>query len=351
MDVITEHVGNLSTCTTEILPSIDEYYTAFNIWGFVLFSMGGVAVSIIFASYIDTLKHVMRNAPPIVKTHSAFVVSVYPVVGLATYCAIIVPRAQLLAEAVTQGMFMASMYQLFCLLVAYCGGEAELIRNTKPDSLNTRVGPCCCWPCCCCLPLLAVNKTHVRMLRVLVLQLPVVQGLIYMVLLVMWAEEQSLYQVNYVYMQPIVVISILCGIWGMIMTMKMLTEVLKEHHMQGKFFVLQLVLLLGKLQGIIAKVLVSMDFMPCKPPITPTVYANLLYNSVMIWEMVLLSIVARIIYKKAVPDPNGSVDELPQQICTIGIKSNIPPVITECPEKRKLSELQNNNGTHFIERF
>ncbi|XP_039293319.1 uncharacterized protein LOC120353513, partial [Nilaparvata lugens] len=79
MDVITEHVGNLSTCTTEILPSIDEYYTAFNIWGFVLFSMGGVAVTIIFASYIDTLKHVMKNAPPIVKTHSAFVVSVYPV--------------------------------------------------------------------------------------------------------------------------------------------------------------------------------------------------------------------------------------------------------------------------------
>lgn len=87
-----------------------------------------------------------------------FVKLFFQVVGLATYCATIVPRSQLLAEAVTQGIFTAAMYQLFCLLVAYCGGEAELIRKAKPDSLSTRVGPCCCWPCCCCLPLLAVNK-------------------------------------------------------------------------------------------------------------------------------------------------------------------------------------------------
>jgi organic solute transporter subunit alpha len=76
---------------------------------------------------------------------------------VATYCAIVVPRAQLLAEAVTQGVFMAALYQLFCLLVAYCGGEAELIRRVKPNSLNPRVAPCCCYPCCC-LPFMTVDK-------------------------------------------------------------------------------------------------------------------------------------------------------------------------------------------------
>ncbi|XP_075233861.1 organic solute transporter alpha-like protein isoform X2 [Lycorma delicatula] len=303
--------------------------------------MGGLAVIILFLSYIDTVRHIMKNAPPMVKAHSSFVLSVYPVVGLATYCATIVPRSQLLAEAVTQGIFTAAMYQLFCLFVAYCGGEAELIRKAKPDSLNTRVGPCCCWPCCCCLPLLAVNKTHVRFLRVLVLQLPLVQGLIYMVLLVMWAEEESLYQVNYIYMQPVVVISILCCIWGMIMTMKMLTEVLKEHQMQGKFIVLQLVLLLAKLQGVIAKAVVNMNMMPCKPPITPTLYANLLYNSGMIWEMVLLSLIARVIYKKTVPDPSVP-GELPQQICTIGMK--LPQIIDKKP-------VESNNNSHISVRF
>lgn len=80
------------------------------------------------------------------------------VIALITYCAMIVPRAQLLAEAVTQGVFMVAMYQLFCLFVAYCGGEAELIRRVKPDTLEPKVPPCCCWPCCCFIPTFSVNK-------------------------------------------------------------------------------------------------------------------------------------------------------------------------------------------------
>lgn len=82
----------------------------------------------------------------------------FQVISIVTYCAMIVPRAQLLAEAVTQGVFMAAMYQLFCLFVAYCGGEAELIQKVKPDTiLMTKVGPCCCWPCCI-LPKLPIDK-------------------------------------------------------------------------------------------------------------------------------------------------------------------------------------------------
>lgn len=89
---------------------------------------------------------------------------------------------------------------------------------------------------------------------------------------------QSLYQVNYVYLQPLVVMSILCGVWGIVMTMKMLTEVLQGFHVQGKFIVLQLVLILAKLQGVWARLFVWFGWMPCKPPITPTVYANREYS-------------------------------------------------------------------------
>lgn len=84
--------------------------------------------------------------------------SVQQVVAVATYCAILVPRAHLLAEAMTQGMFMASMYQLFCLFMAYCGGEANLIASVKPQSLDMQVPPCCCWPCCWFLPKFTLTK-------------------------------------------------------------------------------------------------------------------------------------------------------------------------------------------------
>lgn len=88
--------------------------------------------------------------------------STQQVVAVATYCAILVPRAHLLAEAMTQGMFMASMYQLFCLLMAYCGGEANLIASVKPQSLDMQVPPCCCWPCCWFLPKVTLTKYDYR---------------------------------------------------------------------------------------------------------------------------------------------------------------------------------------------
>ncbi|XP_054262661.1 organic solute transporter alpha-like protein [Macrosteles quadrilineatus] len=313
-------------CHIDMIPSINDYFTAFNLWGVLLFTLGGLAVCIVLAAYCDTLRHVLRSSPPLVKTHSAIILSVYPVVALSTYCATVVPRAQLLAEAVTQGVFMAGMYQLFCLMIAYCGGEAMLISRVKPLSLSPRVGPCCCWPCCGFLPVMHIDKDRVRWLRVLVLQLPVVQGLVYMVLLVMWAEEQSLYQVNYMYLQPLVVMSILCGVWGIIMTMKMLTEVLQGYHIQGKFIVLQLVLILAKLQGVWARLFVWFGWLPCKPPITPTVYANLLYNSLMLWEMVLLCLCARYLYKRPLPPAQPSARNSHFTITSISEK--VPPAPT-----------------------
>ncbi|GLV35391.1 uncharacterized protein CBL_01459 [Carabus blaptoides fortunei] len=267
-------INNRTMCPEDTIPSIPEYLSAINVYGVALFTVGGAAVLIVLIMYIDTLRYIMKNSPPRVKTHSAFVLGVYPVIAVATYCGIVVPRAHLLAEAVTQGIFMAGMYQLFCLLVAYCGGEAELVRKVKPNTMDLRVGPCCCWPCCCCLPSPDVNKKTVKNLRLLVLQLPVVQGLVYMSLLVMWAERESLYQVNYVYVQPIIIVSILSGIYSMSMTMKMLRDILKDHSIVAKFLVLQMVLLFAKLQALITRIVAWSGALPCKPPITPAVYAS-----------------------------------------------------------------------------
>ena len=85
---------------------------------------------------------------------------------------------------------------------------------------------------------------------------------------------QSLYEVNYMYLQPVVILSILFGVWGMSMTIKMLSEVLKDHQLQAKFLVLQFVLLLAKFQGLIARIVVWCGLIRCEPPITPAVYAN-----------------------------------------------------------------------------
>jgi organic solute transporter subunit alpha len=53
--------------------------TAINVLGITLFTVGGASVLFILLLYADTLWHIMKNASPLVKTHSAFVLSVYPV--------------------------------------------------------------------------------------------------------------------------------------------------------------------------------------------------------------------------------------------------------------------------------
>lgn len=91
----------------------------------------------------------------------------------------------------------------------------------------------------------------------------------------MWAERESLYQVNYMYLQPIIIISILFGVWGMAMTINLLKGSLGDEFLLiGKFMVLQMVLLLAKMQGLATRALVWFDVLPCRPPITPQVYAN-----------------------------------------------------------------------------
>lgn len=313
-------VSNVSLrCISEHVPSMQEYFTAINIPGITIFTLGGFIVIVVLILYVDTIKHVLKNAPPRTKTHTAFVLSVYPVVSIVTYCAIVVPRAQLVVEAITQGTFMACLYQLFCLMIAYCGGEAEVVRAVKDKPVNLQVGPCCCYPCCFILPKLTISKRRIQYLRLLVLQLPVVQGLVYLMLLVMWAEEENLYQVNYLYFQPIVITSIFCGLWGMITTMKMLSEHLKDFYIQGKFFVLQLVLMFAKLQSLLARIAVWAGWLPCKPPINPTVYANLIYNCTMLWEVLLLCSIARVLYRKYVPDLGPVKFKYPHNVNVISL--------------------------------
>ncbi|XP_018568730.1 organic solute transporter alpha-like protein isoform X2 [Anoplophora glabripennis] len=285
----------------------------------------------------------MKNSSSRVKAHTAFVIGVYPVTSLATYFAILVPRAHLLAEAITQGMFMAGMYQLFCLFVAYCGGEAELVKKVKPDQLSLKVGPCCCWPCCIILPTFSVTKKTVRTLRLLVLQLPLVQGLVYLILLVMWAERESLYQINYMYIQPIIITSILIGVWSMAMTINLLKISCEKYFLIGKFLVLQMVLIFAKLQGLSTRALVWFHVLPCRPPITPQVYANLLHNSLMLLEMVLLGSLARYLYKRSIPE----IVTEPNRISTIGSIMTIETCnnnIVACNDFNKTNGEEKNSG-------
>lgn len=69
------------------------------------------------------------------------------------------------------------------------------------------------------------------------------------------------------------------------MTMRVLGDILKDHSIQGKFVVLQLVLVLAKLQGLAFRGIVWAGWLPCNPPISPIVYANRMYHYTIMTEV------------------------------------------------------------------
>lgn len=64
----------------------------------------------------------------------------------------------------------------------------------------------------------------------------------------------------------------------MVMTITMLKQALQHHSIQVKFMVLQVVLVLAKVQGLVTRLVTWSGMFPCKPPLTPPVYGNCKLN-------------------------------------------------------------------------
>ncbi|XP_076299559.1 organic solute transporter subunit alpha [Lasioglossum baleicum] len=279
------------TCNEAYVPSAVEHIESLGSFGIGLLTSGVVLSTLTLYFAVDACHNVFyQKESRFYKTSSIMILLVYPVASVCCLTATGIPRTQLLSEAVTQIFLMTSLYRLYLLLV-YIGRK----RVTTSPPLRLRVGPCCCWPCLP-FPELEMTDANLSWLRLLVLQLPIIQTLIYCIFLFMSIEEPSLMTEYGVWLQPFCVTSILLGIYGLTITVKSLQEVAPEAKLHRRAAVSQMVLLFSKLQAFIVKSLPQTGLFPCNPPITPQIYANVTYNALMLIEMLLLCYVARYVY-------------------------------------------------------
>ena len=281
---------NLS-CDHNYVPSAIENIESLNVFGIGLLSFGTILSTLTLYFAMDAFHNIFyQKETRSYKTNSIMILSVYPVASICSLTALGMPRTQLFSEAVTQIFLTIALYRLYLLLV-YIGRK----KVTETPPLILRVGPCCCWPCLP-FPNLEMTDANLSWLRLLVLQLPIIQGLIYCISLFMSIEEPTLTTQYGIYLQPFTVISIFLGIYGLTVTMKSLQEVAPEAKLHRKTTVSQMVLLFSKLQAFIVKSLPQTGLFPCNPPITPQIYANVTYNALMLIEMLLLCYAARYVY-------------------------------------------------------
>ncbi|KAL1506285.1 hypothetical protein ABEB36_005677 [Hypothenemus hampei] len=303
------------SCSSVEFPSIKDYFMAKNAVCLTFVVMGAGILLLISILFFDTTRHVIRNSPSRAKSHAIFVLALYPTVGLLYYIALIIPRASLVLDAISQILISIGLYQLFCSFVAYCGGESELAVKLKDTQLIMKVPPCCCWFCCSCLPSPYVTKNILRRLKILVLQQAVVQGFLYCLSIVFWVENPDLHETVNWCIQIFVIISITSGMWGLIMaTRHFRTHMDTKFHFTQKFIMFQLILVLPKVTLIIVKSLESTHVLPCHLPFTRHVYFNVIYSGSVMLEVLLLLFATRIYYKR---DLKSNAVDLNQRISTI----------------------------------
>ncbi|KAL0121398.1 hypothetical protein PUN28_006722 [Cardiocondyla obscurior] len=280
-----------SSCDPNNVPSAIELVESLDAFGTALLSVGSIILVVTIYFSANACRNVFsQKESESYKTNAITILLVYPVVSLCSLIAIAIPRGQLLSEAITQIFLMISLYRLYLLLV-----DVGRRKISETPTLMLRVGPCCCWPCLP-FPNLQMTDANLSWIGILALQLPIAQSLLYFVLLFMDAENPILATQYSVFLQPIMVISILLGLYSLTITTKTLHAVAPEAKLHFKTLVLQLVMLFTKLQTGIIRSLPSVGVYPCNPPLTPTVYANVTCNALLLIEMMMLCYAARHIY-------------------------------------------------------
>ncbi|KAF7280271.1 hypothetical protein GWI33_006183 [Rhynchophorus ferrugineus] len=297
-----DEAQSIAQCDPFNYPSVSTYLGETNIYAVVALCVGLLLFFSVLFVFIDTVRYVVRYSSLKVKAHTIFVTAVYPVTCWGSLLVIVVPRAQVISEALIQITFTSGLYQLYCLYVGYGGGHKALLNKLENFELSVKTGPCCCWPCFSLVPKFDTTRKALIFLRALILQLPIVQSFIYISLLVVWSENKVLYQSVYSYTQVILVISIILGLWGMFMTVELFGCILEEDFsILQKFRIYRLVLIFSKLQALITKIFVWTNVLPCDPPMTQMTYANLIHNMLLLIEMFFLAILSRNEYKQEIP--------------------------------------------------
>ncbi|XP_049943281.1 organic solute transporter alpha-like protein [Schistocerca serialis cubense] len=283
-------------CSSVPLPSTGEYYAGPLAVIVPVVLLSTLATMAVGAVYVSTMRYVQLHTPQVLRGYTSFVISIYPVSASVAYVSVLVPRTFPVVQLVMQAMFVVCFYQLFSLLVCHFDSkQQELSSQLVATTLRPATGPCCCCSCCGrCLKPVPLTRGSVKRVRLLVLQLPVVQWMIYLATFIILFERAEVLEVVNTWLQVLFLVSILLAAWGTSMLTGMLNSVSKDFHPKSKFAALQTHVGLHALLSIIGDTVT--DYLPCTAPLTPSLWSNLTLSSLLLLELVALSLWARRLY-------------------------------------------------------
>lgn len=247
------------------VPSVGEFFSAIkgNIICILAFPM--CTMGLVLWMYARNLGYLINNCDKTIRTNCICLVSIYPIVAICSFLAICIPRAYFFMDSIGHMVFMVIAYQLLRLLLLYIDGESNFIDNGfETFTMQTP-------PLCCCCPFLATgkpSKSRFNLIRFLILQMGAAHIIIFIILNLISIEDTRLFDAVILYFIPFIAITVLGGIWGFNMAIRMIAPNYASLKLPQKYFSFQLVLFFCKIQPIFLNIILKQLITTCEGPFT-----------------------------------------------------------------------------------
>ncbi|CAG0889693.1 unnamed protein product [Darwinula stevensoni] len=283
------------------IPDTEEIIEALGSGGVSLYAVCALVWVFLLLIYVEETLYLLKRLPADQKSPTLFVLAAYPGVGLTSLLSLIVPKGTDIYFSAGQMWLSVAMYQFLRLTLRYYGGEKAMLERVSLQDLPLGAPPCgCCCRCFC--PSIRVTRKGILFMKLLIVQLPFSQAVLYLLsytLLFTGHYNKSKVSLSdgFIYIGVLHVASTMTCIWGFAMLLGVSRQHLRHLSYTGKYLVLWIILVL-KFQDVAFAVLGSFGVFPCFFPVSPTVFANLILQALMLGELLLLSLIARYLYLK-----------------------------------------------------
>lgn len=132
--------------------------------------------------------------------------------------------------------------------------------------------------------------------------MPIIHTIVFVALNIIYIEDVEIFQDIFIFFVPVIAGSIICGVWGLnmlvsfrdkyvsysseisfiycyILKVRMIAPYYADFRLMGKYFALQLVLILCKLQPVLLQSILKIYIRYCPPPFSLSLQINSKYKS------------------------------------------------------------------------
>jgi len=289
-------------CTGAIKPSAYEYLPSLSPVDLTLLIAACVMTLVTVGIYAEEIYHLETQLDWWRTKRKALVLlGIYPVTSVNAMGALLVPRSTGLNDLCTALYYSVCLFLFSQMILGHFGGKRKLVEKLKDHNMRLNTPPLCC--CCLCLPKPKVTLFRLNMIEACIVQFVIYQPIVAYIEAMYIADHGPRSSTGagadilYAALNGLNTVSTLLAIWGSLVLFWMSHTTLKSLNIRAKFMLLQAVIALERIQGLIWSIVIATNSLGCIPPLNVSGTADRIHQQLVIFEMLILSCVARVYYR------------------------------------------------------